>query len=80
MTATASKAVPKAQYLRHPFTKQRLRVIDTFVPNKPVECPVCSEMAIDKISIVEPEYRGGIRYHVLACGSCDKQNWVVFLS
>lgn len=80
MTATAAKTIPKPQYLRHPFTKQRLRVIDTFVPSKPVGCPICGEETIEKISIVEPEYRGGIRYHVLVCGSCEKQNWVVFLS
>ena len=76
----AKKKVPKERFVRHPHSKERLRVIDTFAPNKPVSCPKCEDGDVQEISVVESEYPGGIRYYLINCNTCDKANWFVFLT
>ena len=67
----------KHEYVRHPFTKKKLLVIDTFEPNDEPPCPSCKTGTIKQIRIVESEYRGGVRYNIITCNSCEQPDWVV---
>jgi len=73
------KKMPKSRFLRHPITKKKLRVLDEFAPSKSVACPVCLSSEISQITVVESEYRGGIRYQVISCDGCEEPRWVVLL-
>lgn len=75
----ASKTLPKAKYLKHPYTKSKLRVLDEFKPHSQVECPMCLSQDIGRITVVDSEYRGGIRYHILHCDECGESTWVVLI-
>lgn len=72
-----TKKVDKRQTLKHPFTRDRLRVLDKFIPRKPIACPKCTEQFVEEIKVVESEYPGGVRYHVLSCRQCEQDSWVV---
>jgi hypothetical protein len=67
----------KHEYVRHPFTKKKLLVIDTFEPNDEPLCPSCKTGTVKQIRIVESEYRGGVRYNIITCSSCEQPVWVV---
>jgi hypothetical protein len=67
----------KQEFVRHPFTKQKLRVIDTFEPNDSPSCPVCKTGTVKEIKVIESEYRGGVRYNIIACNTCEEPVWVV---
>jgi hypothetical protein len=71
------KRTEKHKLMKHPFTRDRLRVLDSFTPRKPVACPKCTEQFVDAIRVVESEYPGGVRYHVLSCRQCGQDSWVV---
>jgi len=73
------RKVVKDEYVRHPFTRQRLLVIDTFPPKSELACPLCREQSVEMIRTIESEYRGGVRYQVLDCGACQQSAWVVLL-
>ena len=73
------KQMPKDRFLKHPITKKKLRVLDEFVPGELVTCPVCLSSKISQITVVESEYRGGIRYQVIECDGCEDPRWVVLL-
>ena len=79
LSNVGSKKLRGLQFTKHPFTKQKLRVLDEFSPTHPAICPICSQDSVEKISVVESEYRGGVRYHVIQCRECDKSNWFVLL-
>jgi hypothetical protein len=72
-----AKKVSKTEYVKHPYTKKKLRVIDTFTPSKDTKCPGCEEGDVQEIRVVESEYRGGVRYNIVTCTSCDAPVWVV---
>jgi len=72
-----TKKLPKAEYVRHPYTKKKLRVIDTFAPSKDTKCPGCEGGVVEGIRVVESEYRGGVRYNIIACSKCEDPVWVV---
>ena len=72
-----AKIVPKVEYVKHPYTKVKLRVIDTFVPGKETVCPGCEDGVVEEIRVVESEYRGGVRYNIVSCTSCEQPIWVV---
>lgn len=67
----------KQEYVRHPYTKKKLLVIDTFSPSEPPPCPACKVGTVKQIKIVESEYRGGVRYNLIVCDSCEQPVWVV---
>lgn len=73
----ASKKQIKQEYVRHPYTKKRLRVIDTFAPGTATPCPECKAGVVSQIRVVESEYNGGVRYNVITCETCDHPVWVV---
>ena len=73
------KQTPKLRFLKHPITKKKLRVLDEFVPTKSVTCPVCLSSEVSQITVVESEYRGGIRYQVISCDGCEEPRWIVLL-
>ena len=79
MTATlhtvGTKKLRADRFVKHPFTKKKLRVLDEFAPTSPVTCPLCKTDRVENITVIESEYRGGVRYHVLFCGECKKSNW-----
>ena len=72
-----TKHVPKAEYVKHPYLKKKLRIIDTFTPSKETGCPGCEDGLVEEIRVVESEYRGGVRYNIVACTSCEQPVWVV---
>ena len=72
-----TKKVPKTEYVKHPYTKKKLRVIDTFAPSKDTKCPGCDSETVEQIKVVESEYRGGVRYNIVSCTTCDDAIWVV---
>jgi len=68
-TDLATKQIKRAEYAKHPFSKKRLRVIDSFPPAKRLKtiasdpsseeeptilCPSCSA-PVDKIMVVESD-------------------------
>jgi hypothetical protein len=67
----------KQEHVRHPYTKRKLLVIDTFEPGEPAVCPACNTGKIKQIKIVESEYRGGVRYNIITCEKCEQPVWVV---
>jgi len=67
----------KQEYVRHPFTKKKLLVIDTFEPSDAAPCPQCKTGTIKQIKVVESEYRGGVRYNIVTCDKCEQPVWVV---
>ena len=72
-----SKEIPKAEYVKHPYTKKKLKVIDTFIPGKETTCPGCDDGVVEEIRVVESEYRGGVRYNIVTCSACEQPVWVV---
>ena len=72
-----SKRLPKSDHIKHPYNKKKLRVIDTFEPSKDTKCPGCEDGTVQEIRVVESEYRGGVRYNIITCTSCDDPVWVV---
>lgn len=72
-----AKKIPKTEYVKHPYTKKKLRVIDTFTPSKETYCPGCEDGIVEEIRVIESEYRGGVRYNIVACTSCEQPVWVV---
>jgi hypothetical protein len=72
-----TKKLPKTEYAKHPYTKKKLRIIDTFAPSKDTTCPGCEDGTVEEIKVVESEYRGGVRYNIITCTSCDDPVWVV---
>lgn len=72
-----SKRQIKQEFVRHPYTKQKLRVIDTFDPSEVTPCPGCMGGVVKQIKVVESEYRGGVRYNIIACDTCEEPVWVV---
>lgn len=67
----------KQEFVRHPYTKQKLRVIDTFEPSDAPPCPGCRGGAVKQIRVVESEYRGGVRYNIITCDTCEEPVWVI---
>lgn len=67
----------KQEHVRHPYTKKKLLVIDTFEPSEPTVCPACNATTVQQIKIVESEYRGGVRYNIITCEKCEQPVWVV---
>lgn len=76
-SSMVNKRQIKQEYIRHPFTKQKLRVIDTFEPNDAPPCPCCKTGLVKEIKVVESEYPGGVRYNVISCNACEEPVWVV---
>lgn len=72
-----SKRQIKQEFVRHPYTKQKLRVIDTFEPSEVTPCPGCNGGAVKQIKVVESEYRGGVRYNIIDCNTCEEPVWVI---
>lgn len=69
----------KQDYVRHPYTKKKLLVIDTFEPGDASFCPGCNGGLIKQIKVVESEYRGGVRYNIITCESCEQPIWVIHI-
>lgn len=67
----------KQEHVRHPYTKKKLRVIDTFEPIDAPLCPGCNGGIIKQIKVVESEYPGGVRYNIITCETCDQPIWVI---
>ncbi|MHC4930174.1 MAG: hypothetical protein ACYTFU_11010, partial [Planctomycetota bacterium] len=47
-----TKKIPKTEYVKHPYTKKKLRVIDTFAPSKETHCPGCEEGIVEEIRVI----------------------------
>lgn len=73
------KQPPKPRFLKHPITKQKLLVLDEFSSGQNLVCPVCLSSEVRQITVVESEYRGGIRYQVISCDGCEEPRWIVLL-
>lgn len=67
----------KQEYVKHPFTRKKLLVIDSFKTENLDACPACKTGTISEVKIVESEHRGGIRYNVISCASCSGPIWTV---
>ena len=71
------KKTHKTDTARHPFSKKKLCVLDSFVP-KEMACPVCNSQTVDKVLVVQADTPGQANYHVVSCTTCNRQNWFVF--
>jgi hypothetical protein len=76
-SSMVSRKQIKQEHVRHPYTKKKLRVIDTFEPNDAPLCPGCNGGVIKQIKVVESEYPGGVRYNIITCETCEQPIWVV---
>ena len=74
------------EYIKHPFGKKKLKVLDCFNPpgksareksKPPLTCSVCNSDSINKIFVVESDVSDESRYYVIHCLTCDKYHWYV---
>lgn len=67
----------KQEHVKHPYSKKKLLVVDSFEPSAAPPCPACRSGLVRKIKVVESEHQGGAKYNMLFCETCDKPVWVV---
>jgi transcription elongation factor Elf1 len=71
----ATKQIKRPEYIKHPFSKKKLRVLDSFSPGRDFVCPACSTLSVERILVVESSQAAN--YHVLVCKNCEKPNWFI---
>lgn len=76
----ASKQIKKYKPVKHPFSRNKLKVLDHFVP-APSEtlfsCASCQGFKADGVTVIEAEVEGDKPYYVFECTACKKSSWFI---
>ena len=68
-----TKKIKKTEYIRHPYEKIRLRVLDSFKAPKDLVCGKCGGEV--SILVVEADPRDPHPYYVRRCEPCGHDGW-----
>lgn len=68
-----NKQLPKAVIVRHPISKAKLAILDSF-PTVGLACNKCSSREAT-VFVVESDIKHIKEYHITECTSCAQRVW-----
>ncbi len=74
--AQTAKIFNKQEYIKHPFSKKRLLILDIFNINI-APCEGCLSDIPSKVTVVAADFKLINEYQVVDCQSCALQTWYI---